>query len=203
MTAINASHTSMAAVLRSIEELGPNTTSLSAGPGLLLQAVITIADRTVEGDFIEAVAVPWFEIVQLIQREPATIYQIDWRKWEEIIAGAYRAEGFEVTLTPRSNDKGRDVIASSKGIGSIKYFDQVKAYGPGHLVTAAEVRAMVGVLQLEGNVSKGVITTTSNFAPGIMQDEAITRLIPFRLELKPRDPLLAWLKSIAERRNTT
>jgi restriction system protein len=58
---------------------------------------------------------------------------------KEIIAGAYHRSGFdEVILTPRSGDHGRDVIAIKKGIGSIRVIDQVKAYKPGHLVTAVE-----------------------------------------------------------------
>jgi len=114
-----------------------------------------------------------------------------------MIAGAYAEQGFEVVLTPRSNDKGRDVIATSRGVGSIRYFDQVKAYGPGRLVTADDVRAMIGVLAIEGNVSKGIITTTSAFAPGILTDEGIQRLMPYRLELKARDALLEWLGGIA------
>jgi len=47
--------------------------------------------------------------------------------WEEIIAGAYKKAGFdEVTLTPRSGDLGRDVIAIKKGLGSVRVIDQVK-----------------------------------------------------------------------------
>ena len=102
-----------------------------------------------------------------------------------------------VVLTPRSGDRGRDVIATLPGIGSIRYFDQVKAYAPGNLVKAEEVQAMLGVLSSQGNVSKGIVTTTSNFAPGIFEDESITRLMPYRLELKPRAVLLEWLATIA------
>ena len=98
---------------------------------------------------------------------------IDWRRWEEIIAGAYKQQGFDVELTSRSNDKGRDVIATSRGLGSVRFVDQVKAYRPGHVVTAEEVRAMVGVLALQPNVSKGLVTTTSSFAPGIMKDPTL------------------------------
>jgi hypothetical protein len=65
-----------------------------------------------------------------------------------------------------------------------------------HLVTAEEVRAMVGVLTIDGNVSKGFVTTTSDFDPGIAADPGIQRLMPARLELKPRDPLLAWLEDL-------
>ncbi len=108
----------MAAILASVQ---PNDLLLDA-PSLLLQAVIIPGDKTAEGQFVEAVALPWFEIIELIRRSPESIYEIDWRKWEEIIAAAYKQQGFEVTLTPRSNDKGRDVIATSKGLGSVRFF---------------------------------------------------------------------------------
>ncbi len=171
--------------------------ALVDAPSVLLQAVIIPGDKTTEGQLVEAVALPWFEIIDLVSRSPETIYEIDWRKWEEIIAAAYKQQGFEVTLTPRSNDKGRDVIATSHKLGSVRFVEQVKAYRPGHVVTAEEVRAMVGVLTLEPNVSKGLVTTTSTFAPGILHDPEIARLMPYRLELKGRDALLEWLSTIA------
>jgi restriction system protein len=92
-----------------------------------------------------------------------------------------------VILTPRSGDKGRDVVATKHGVGTIRIFDQAKAYKPGHLVTAEEVRAMLGVITGARNVSKGVITTTSRFAPRISEDEYLKPFIPYRFELKPRD----------------
>ena len=183
----------IAAILSNVER---NNVLLDA-PSVLLQAVIIPGDKTTEGQLVKAVALPWFEIIDLVSRSPETIYEIDWRKWEEIIAAAYKQQGFDVTLTPRSNDKGRDVIATSRRLGSVRFFEQVKAYRPGHVVTAEEVRAMVGVLTLEPNVSKGLVTTTSTFAPGILQDPDIARLMPYRLELKGRDALLEWLSTIA------
>jgi restriction system protein len=62
-------------------------------------------------------------------------------------------------------------------LGKIRVIDQVKADRPGHVVPAEEVRAMVGVLVLEGNVSKKFVTTTSSFAPGIARDPDIARLM--------------------------
>jgi hypothetical protein len=69
-------------------------------PGLFLQAVIIPGDVTQEGRLIEAVAVPWFKIIAMMQRDPNVICQLDWRQWEEIIAGAYKQQGFDVVLTP-------------------------------------------------------------------------------------------------------
>lgn len=167
-------------------------------PEVLLQAVLQLANPSEEGRLVQAVTVPWFKIMEMIRKNPESIYQINPFQWEELIAGAYHAQGFEVILTPRSGDKGRDVIATRNGVGSIRIFDQVKAYKPGHVVPANDVRAMLGVLSGAQNVSKAVITTTSGFAPRIEQDDFIKPFMPYRLELKPREVLLPWLNEIAQ-----
>ena len=111
---------------------------------LLLQAVIVPGDKTAEGRLIEAVAIPWFDIIDLLKNDPSHCVPNSLDRWEEIIAGAYHKSGFEeVTLTPRSGDHGRDVIAVKRGLGSVRVIDQVKAYKPGHLVTANDVRALI------------------------------------------------------------
>lgn len=169
---------------------------------VMVQAIIVPGDRVPEGRVITAVAPAWYEILDLMMRDPQAIYRLDWRQWEEFIAGAYRSSGFDVVLTPRSNDQGRDVIASRSDIGAIRFFDQVKAYSPGHVVTLEEVHAMLGVLSSQPNVSKGIITTTSTFAPGVTTNSDVARFVPFRLELKDKDALLSWLGSLADERET-
>lgn len=171
-------------------------------PDFALKALLTFQGDTSEGALVQAVSIPWFEILDRIQRDPEGAYRIGSRTWEEIIAGAYTRAGFdEVVLTPRSGDKGRDVVATRTGVGSIRVFDQVKAYKPGHVVTADEVRAMIGVITGAANVSKGIMTTTSTFAPRVTEDEFIKPFVPYRLELKPRDVLLKWLDELASHRN--
>jgi restriction system protein len=170
-------------------------------PVITLKAgIVVLGDGTAEGILIEAVAVPWFKILEMIKNDPAAAYALDWRSWEEIIAGAYAADGFdEVVLTPRSGDLGRDVIATKKGIGSIRILDQVKAHKPGHLVNATDVRAMLGVITADRNCSKGVVTTTSDFAPMVREDALLKPYMPHRLELKSRAELFPWLDGIRQR----
>ena len=169
-------------------------------PSLLMKAVIVPGDRTPEGQLVEAVTVPWFEIIELLNRDPILAFQLDPRKWEEMIAGAYERAGFdEVTLTPRSGDLGRDVIAIKRGIGIVRVIDQVKAYGPGHLVTANDVRALLGVLEGD-KASKGFLTTTSDFAPKLADDILLKPYIPAKLELINGKLLLARLKELAEKK---
>jgi restriction system protein len=158
--------------------LGPERTV-----SLLIRAVVVPGSRTSEGRIIEAVALPWFDIIELIEKDPAVAFQISARKWEEIIAGAYKKAGFDsVTLTPASGDLGRDVIAEKHGMGVVRVIDQVKAYKPSHLVDANDVRALMGILQNDG-AAKGFVTTTSDFASKLRNDPLIAPWIPSRLDL--------------------
>jgi Restriction endonuclease len=96
-------------------EVFPPLPLVAEAPSLLLQAVILAGGRTNEGTLIEAVALPWFDIIGLLKNDYSIAYQISPEKWEEIIACAYKTAGFEeVTLTPRSGDHGRDIIAIKK-----------------------------------------------------------------------------------------
>ena len=165
----------------------------------LAAGLLSLGASVEDGTLIEAVAIPWFEIIALLNADPDAV-RLDPRQWEEIIAGAYTHAGFdEVILTPRSGDLGRDVIATRTGVCSVRVFDQVKAYKPGHLVSADEVRALYGVVAAAPNVTKGIVTTTSDFAPRLREDRILAPHIPHRLELKPRSVLLPWLNEIASK----
>jgi len=151
--------------------------------GLALPGVVTVGPQNPDGRLITALAPAWFEIVRMLSKNRQALYQINWRTLEEIIAGAYSRAGFEeVTLTPRSADGGRDVIAVKRGYCTVRILDSVKAYGPGRKVSAEEVRALWGVVDLE-HASKGVLSTTADFAPGILRDPLLRDLMPNRLEL--------------------
>ena len=162
-----------------------------------MQTIIIPGAKTSEGKLIEAVAIPWFQIVALLEKDPTAAFEISPGKWEELIAGAYKVAGYdEVILTPRSGDHGRDVIATKKALGTVRVIDQVKAYKPPHLVTAEQVRALIGVLQTDG-AAKAYLTTTSDFAPRASADPTIRPLIPSRLELINGRMLLERLKELS------
>jgi restriction system protein len=166
-------------------------------PAITLDAILTFEGSTVDGHLIQAVGAPWLRILDMIERDPDEIYRIDPRQWEEIIAGAYKEAGFdEVILTPRSGDLGRDVIATRRGLFSVRIIDQVKAHSPGRLVTADDVRGVYGVLTADAGASKAVVSTTSDFAPRLQEDRLLAPLFPHRIELRPKGILLPWLYSL-------
>lgn len=173
----------------------------NGGPELLLQAqILHHALSTDEGVLVKSVAHPWQEIVDHLKRDPSFLahFAQNPRAFEEFIAASYDRAGFdEVTLTPQRGDGGRDVIAVKKGFGSIRFLEQTKAYSPGHLVTHDDIRAMLGVLSVDRNSSKGIVTTTSDFQPGILKsDSEFMPFLPHRLELKNGKALLDWLQDL-------
>lgn len=152
---------------------------------------------TDDGLLIRALEPPWRAIRDLLRKDPDALLRFDPRALEELIAASYDRAGYdEVILTPRSGDHGRDVIATKRGVLGIRIFDQVKARGPGHIVTAHDVRALLGVVMGSPNVSKGVFTTTSSFAPRLLEDPSIGPNVPNRLELRPRSILVPWLQKL-------
>lgn len=171
-----------------------------AASSLVLDSGIVALERTDQGPIICADQVQFARIAYALQRDPDIAHQIHWRTWEELVAAAYDLDGFEVVLTPRSNDGGRDVIATRPGSVPVRVFDQVKAFSPGRLVSAHDVFALVGVLSAEPNVSKAIITTTTDFAPGVYRDVRLQQYVPYRLDLRPRPSLLSWIGKLCKRR---
>ena len=167
-------------------------------PVLLLQSTVSFHGAVADGQLIRCLSIPWEAIVKEIERNPTFLPQFSTqhRRFEEFLAASYERAGFEVTLTPQRGDRGRDVIATLRGLITVRILDQAKAYKPGHLVTHDDVRAMLGTLSTDSNASKGVVTTTSDFQPGILSGDEFQRFMPNRLELKNGAQLTKWLSDI-------
>lgn len=165
----------------------------------LVSSILYIPDGKVpDGTLIRAIAIPWLELVRYIGSDWAKIHDIPPEKMEELVAEGYIREGYEVILTPRSRDYGRDVIATKKGVGTIKVLESVKKYKPGHNVSYDDIRALWGVVCAD-NAFKGVLTTTSDFPSEVMKDRLMAPLInEGRLELKNREALLKWLEELSK-----
>lgn len=131
--------------------------------------------------------------------DPNLAFQMPWERLEELVAGAYLRAGFEsVELTRRSGDHGRDVIATKHGLGTIRVIESVKRHGPKNPVGYDDVRALLGVLDADG-ASKGFLSTTSTFAPGLPEDRLLKPYIGPRLELIDGTRLLARLQELAKK----
>lgn len=150
---------------------------------LTLGALIIPEKSVTEGTLVKSVGDLWLEIARFLSLDWSLAFQIDPDKWEELVAGAFNKVGYQVILTPRSGDRGRDLIATKDGIGSIRILGSVKAYRADRLVTRAHVHEMLGLVAGDQRATKGIIATTSDFAPKVLADPGLARSVPYKLEL--------------------
>jgi restriction system protein len=166
---------------------------------LIIQAIVERIDAVEDGHLVKVLEPAWRQIENALKLNPNALHELTPEQLEQLIAAAYDKAGYdEVILTPRSGDYGRDVIAVRKGWGSIRIIDQVKAFKKEHLVNANDVRALLGVLNADRSATKGIVTTTSDFAPKFKQDPFIAPYIPYRLELVNGVELIERLTSLGK-----
>lgn len=178
----------------------PAQISIATQNSTVAVSSLIIPDRkTASGTLIKSVSDTWYEIVRYVGSDWSNAHKVPADKWEEIVAGAFTKADYEVTLTPRSGDHGRDVIAVKHGFGCVKIIGSVKAYAPGNTVSYDDVRALLGVMSGEQDVSKGIVTTTSDFPPKIKDDPFIKPFLPTRLELVNGTALQQWLTDVSGR----
>ncbi|WP_315707333.1 MULTISPECIES: restriction endonuclease [unclassified Bradyrhizobium] len=167
---------------------------------LTVSALIVPEQKLQEGILVRSTSAIWVEIASKLGADWSRAGELTPTQWEEMIAGAYDRAGYKVILTPRSGDGGRDIIATRAGFGCVKILGSVKAYAPGHLVTAEAVRSLIGVVTADQAASKGILTTTSDFAPKIPTDPSIAPFLPTRIQLMNGMELQKWLSELSAAR---
>jgi hypothetical protein len=136
------------------------------------------------------------ELISYLARHPEFMYQMNPRRFEELVAELLRAQGFRPTLTPQSRDGGRDIIATrTDTLGELLYLVECKRYAPNRKVGVQQVRGIFGVAQAE-RATKAVLVTTSSFTGG-----AVAFASPLKYDISLRDfqALKTWLTNSASK----
>ncbi|MDR4462316.1 MAG: restriction endonuclease [Nitrospirales bacterium] len=130
------------------------------------------------------------ELIRRLASQPELMRVLDPRKFEELVAELLRDKGYEVTLTPRSRDGGRDIIAIKReDIGSALTLVECKRYAGNNKVGVDVVRGLYGVVEVD-RATKGLVATTSYFT----KDAKVFRdKVPYRLGLADFDVLRGML----------
>jgi restriction system protein len=150
------------------EQIG---TIFSVDPSALIHTtLVTLGEKTPDGHKVLTPTATWFELCNQLVTDP--IFRFEFCaspvKFEHFLAGAQRLSTWDsVILTPRSADRGRDVICTK---GGQRLLEDAKANGPTKLVKAELVRALYGVLKLDDDATKAIITTTADFAPRVADE---------------------------------
>lgn len=135
------------------------------------------------------------ELVSALKSYPYLLRDLSPREFEEVVAEVFRAKGFEVDLTKRTRDGGKDIIAvHTDGLGiKSKYFIECKHYAESNKVGVDVVRALHGVMNTKDGPNKTILATTSTFtsgAKGFVENEAASK---WDMALADYDEIVSWL----------
>ena len=129
-------------------------------------------------------------VKKYFKKYPEKLYEINPRKFEELIASIFKDFGFDVELTKATRDGGRDIIANIKNsVYSMLAYIKCKRYAADNKVDVGIIRNVAGVHYLR-KPSKSIIVTTSFFTKDA-QEEA--KLIENQLDLKDYNDIKIWL----------
>ncbi len=158
----------------------------------IAELVETLVDSTVltkPGAIVQFTAINR-ELIEYLSRHPELMREMNQRTFEELVAEIFRNQGFDVTLTPRTRDGGRDVQAAMhNSLGRFLYYVECKRYAETNHVGVGVVRELYGVVMQE-NVTHGVIATTSTFTTDAIR---FAEPIKYRLSLRDFEALTVWL----------
>src|ERR1039457_7185325 len=130
-------------------------------------------------------------LIRYLAEHPPGLYELEPRRFEELIAELFRDLGYEVLLTPRTRDGGIDIRAIRKdSVGTLLYLIECKRYRAARPVGVEMVRSLYGVTLAE-RASCGVLATTSRFTKDAQEFADRFR---FQLSLRDYADLVQWLQ---------
>ena len=135
------------------------------------------------------------ELISVFSQNPQLLYEITAGEFEEVVAEIFRRHGFEVLLTPKTRDGGRDIIAIQRVLGiPSKFIIECKRYKKDRPVGVGVVRSLFGVQSQEG-ANKSIVATTSHFTRGAIDfaEQSNTR---WQMELADYHDIVNWLKHL-------
>jgi len=152
-----------------------------------------------EGDqsIIAAVRLCESELMAYVSKYPDRLIDVSSDAFERIIAEIMRGLGFEVHLTSKTRDGGRDIVAfSSDCLGmTSKYIVECKRYAVKRPVRVELVRSLYGVKQQQ-RADHAILATTSYFTVDAMKFSRSPDV--WNLHLKDFDAIKDWLGTYGE-----
>lgn len=129
-------------------------------------------------------------ILKYLSRDYSSIHNVSPRKFEELVARILSDAGFDVELTGKTRDGGKDILAYySNDIMSFLTYVECKRYARNKPVGVQTVREVYGVQQIN-KANKSLIVTTSYFSRDAIKEQ---NMIYREMDLRDHNSLKDWL----------
>lgn len=106
------------------------------------------------------------KVFAYLAEHPEEIYRnLTPREFEEFMAQLYNKLGYNVELTPKTRDGGKDIILRKPDVlGDMVYYVECKRYKERNKIGLDVVQRLAGIIETD-KVNGGVIATTSYLSP--------------------------------------
>lgn len=165
--------------------------------GSYLLARFELESRKDSGSIIQISSLADRALIERLQKYPNDLRIINRRLFEEVVAEIFAGLGYEVELTKRTRDGGKDIIAIKKTEVNLRFLIECKRPDPGNGVGISTVRELYGV-KIDDGATKAILATTTYLSP-----DAKIFIEKHRWELEGReyDGVLDWISTYLSQPN--
>jgi restriction endonuclease Mrr len=117
----------------------------------------------------------------------------NWRLFEELVAEIFRKFGFEISLTKKTRDGGKDIIALRREEGKVVERLLIECKHWKNKIDVKPVRNIVGVAVTQDDLPTGIILATTSTFTEDAKNIKINPSISIQLTLKDYNDILEWI----------
>jgi hypothetical protein len=128
--------------------------------------------------------------VEALRKSPSDMHSLSPRDFEKLIAEIFDGFGYEVELTKRTRDGGRDIIAIKRAEVDVRFLIECKHPDANKHIGVGPVRELLGVKTDEG-ASKAILATTAYFS---RDAKLYFQRHPWELEGRDFEGIMEWLE---------
>lgn len=150
---------------------------------------LNIGNTANDHSIIEVVRCVDRAMIESLYKNPEDLKSINRRKFEELVAELFNGFGYEVELTQRTRDGGKDIIAVKRQEVDLRFLIECKRPDPGNSVSVSTVRELLGV-KVDDGASKAILATTTHLSKDA---KIFVEKHQWELEAKEFEAIKAWL----------
>jgi hypothetical protein len=128
-------------------------------------------------------------LIEYFHKHPLELKRMDRRRFEELVAELFDGFGYQVELTQRTRDGGKDIIAIKHHIVSEKFLIECKRPEPYNKIGVGVIRELLGVKEDE-KATKAILVTTAFFS---LDAQLLIDRHEWELEGKDYHALKGWI----------
>ena len=162
--------------------------STTFGGGFTL--ALSRPDQAAQESLVQIVGFLDRRLIEAIGRDHDSLRTIDRRQFEQLVAEIFDGFGYEVELTQRTQDGGKDIVAVRRREIECRLLIECKRPDPGNAVDVSIVRELLGV-KVDDGATKAILATTTRLtrdAHGFVEKHR------WELEAAEFDKIIAWIE---------